>query len=438
MDEKRMSGGSQREPMSAEAEDNGRRDRVLNRECFCVTLDADALEGAIRANAPDAAVAQALIAARPHLFAKAPVFVARSDLTAMLDVVAAIEAAAATRSYQAAVLAWAPAIARQDFGPQGVFMGYDFHLAPAGPRLIEVNTNAGGAFLNAFLARAQTACCREVQEAMQLLTLEDFELAAWRMFLSEWEAQGREGAPRTVAIVDDQPKDQYLYPEFLLAQRFFEHRGLRAIVADPLDLNFSEGRLRHDGQVIDLVYNRLVDFSLEADAHSALREAYLADAIVLTPNPRNHALMADKRNLALLSDREAVAAWGLSETEQRHLLAVPRTRLLKPENAEEFWADRKHLFFKPAGGHGGKAVYRGDKLTRRVWAELQQGAYIAQDLAPPTERRIKVDGAVQSLKLDVRLYTYRGSPLMSAARIYQGQTTNFRTPGGGFAPVFIV
>jgi len=26
--------------------------------------------------------------------------------------------------------------------------------------------------------------------------------------------------------------------------------------------------------------------------------------------------------------------------------------------------------------------------------------------------------------------------LLYAARMYQGQTTNFRTPGGGFAPVF--
>ncbi|WP_321155795.1 hypothetical protein [Psychrobacter sp. LV10R520-6] len=26
--------------------------------------------------------------------------------------------------------------------------------------------------------------------------------------------------------------------------------------------------------------------------------------------------------------------------------------------------------------------------------------------------------------------------MLPAARIYQGQVTNFRTPGGGFAPVF--
>ena len=64
--------------------------------------------------------------------------------------------------------------------------------------------------------------------------------------------------------------------------------------------------------------------------------------------------------------------------------------------------------------------------------------YIAQALAAPSERRIKIDGEVKSLKLDVRLYTYRGSALLTAARIYQGQTTNFRTPGGSFAPVFVV
>jgi hypothetical protein len=37
--------------------------------------------------------------------------------------------------------------------PAGVFLGYDFHLGPDGPQLIEINSNAGGALLNA------CACC---------------------------------------------------------------------------------------------------------------------------------------------------------------------------------------------------------------------------------------------------------------------------------------
>jgi len=97
----------------------------------------------------------------------------------------------------------------------------------------------------------------------------------------------------------------------------------------------------------------------------------MADAIVLTPNPRNHALFADKRNLTLLSDPDAAEKWGLAT--DGHLIAVPRTRLVTIDNADALWAERKNLFFKPAGGHGGRAVYRGDKITHRVWAQVQQG-----------------------------------------------------------------
>ena len=41
-----------------------------------------------------------------------------------------------------------------------------------------------------------------------------------------------------------------------------------------------------------------------------------------------------------------------------------------------------------------------------------------------------------ALKFDVRDYAYDGAVQWVAARLYQGQTTNFRTPGGGFAPVY--
>ena len=77
----------------------------------------------------------------------------------------AIESTVALPAYQAQALARAPLIARHDFGPRGAFLGFDFHLGEDGPRLIEINTNAGGALLNAMLARAQQACCREMEWA---------------------------------------------------------------------------------------------------------------------------------------------------------------------------------------------------------------------------------------------------------------------------------
>ena len=78
-------------------------------------------------------------------------------------------------------------------------------------------------------------------------------------------------------------------------------------------------------------------------------------------------------------------------------------------------------------------------MTRRVFGEILQGDYVAQKMAPPGERAISVDGAEAGLlKYDVRCYVYDGKIQLVAARLYQGQTTNFRTPGGGFAMVRVV
>jgi hypothetical protein len=48
------------------------------------------------------------------------------------------------------------------------------------------------------------------------------------------------------------------------------------------------------------------------------------------------------------------------------LSAVPRTVLVAPGNAQALWRERKTRFFKPAVGYGSKAVYRGDRMSRRV------------------------------------------------------------------------
>ena len=222
-------------------------------------------------------------------------------------------------------------------------------------------------------------------------------------------------------------------------QALLESWGVEAVIADAGNLRYDGGRLSFAGQNIDLMYNRLTDFAFERPEHKALREAYRDGAVVVTPNPHNHALVADKRNLMLLSDPVTLEELGV-ESKLRALLGaiVPRTLLVTPAAADALWKSRKNLFFKPTGGHGGKAVYRGDKVTKGVWAMILQGGYVAQTLVRPSERIIKVDDAAQTRKLDVRLYTYDGRVLLAAARLYQGQTTNFQTPGGGFAPVFVI
>ena len=408
----------------------------LNQQCFCVTIDPEKLAKSLDDEAGEPGFFRHLAADRPHLFSNLPVFIGHAALDEMVAIVEAIETVGRLPQYREEVLSWAPVSSRIDHGPVGALMGYDFHLTADGPKLIEINTNAGGAFLNAHLARAQAACCSDVRIDRRLIDEFDANIAA--MFIKEWRRQRGDGALATIVIVDDAPNEQYLYPEFVLARELLIRQGFEAHIADPGDLDVRDGALWLGSTRIDLVYNRLVDFALDAPQHSALREAYTGGLVVVTPSPHHHAVLANKRNLTLLSDPEALRSFGVKADVLARLAGVPLTRLVTHENADELWQARKTMFFKPLSGHGSKAVYRGDKLTKGVWADIVKGAYVAQAFVAPGERIIELDGQRVTRKVDVRLYTYEAQPMLVAARVYQGQATNLRTPGGGFAPVLVV
>ena len=387
-----------------------------------------------------AGLAGEIAGSRPHLFSATAVFISPRQFAQLAAVVEAVDAVVALPAYQEIVLARAPPIARSNPGPRGVFMGFDFHLGPSGAQLIEINTNAGGALLNAILARAQQACCEAMAGALRpTADLGSIDKAYLATFREDWRRQRGAAPLKRIAIVDDEPEGQYLYPEFQLFQQLFRDAGIEAVIADARALAWHDGSLWLAGRTVDLVYNRLADFYLEAPGHAALRDAYAAGAVVVTPHPHAHALYADKRNLVVFSDDEALRAMGVPASTRAVLRAgVPATIQVTADNAADLWSRRRQLFFKPARGYGSKAAYRGDKLTRRVWGEILRSDYVAQTIAPASERRVQVDGVATDLKLDVRAYVYAGCMQLLAARLYTGQTTNFRTPGGGFAPVFVV
>lgn len=361
---------------------------------------------------------------QPQFFSAAALTIPAVSLQAMADLVAAIESVIALPAYQAHALAQAPAIARLPCAARGAFMGYDFHLTAAGPKLIEINTNAGGGLLNAYLLA-------EHGRAAEGARIRDEFVA---MFREEWRLERGDTPLRRIAIVDENPAEQFLAPEFTLFRALFEEHGIAAVVCDPSELSFDGEALRHAGQPVDLVYKRLTDFALDTTASTAIRTAFEQGKVVLTPNPRAHALYADKRNLMQLSDAAALKGLGVDAATRQTLLAgIPQTVAVTPEQAETFWADRKRWFFKPPAGFGSRAAYRGDKLTKRVFEEILHGGYIAQEIAPPSEHAV----GEQTMKADIRCYVYNGHIQLVAARLYQGQTTNFRTPGGGFAPVFV-
>ncbi|MCI3132779.1 hypothetical protein [Phenylobacterium aquaticum] len=89
----------------------------LNAGCFCRTLDEGALLAALSENLGE--LAAPMLQTRPHLFSRAPVFLSAGEVAELRAVVAAIEEVARHPAYQQAALAWAPDIARRDFGRAG-------------------------------------------------------------------------------------------------------------------------------------------------------------------------------------------------------------------------------------------------------------------------------------------------------------------------------
>jgi hypothetical protein len=209
------------------------------------------------------------------------------------------------------------------------------------------------------------------------------------------------------------------------------------MIADAACLVLQDGAIFAAGERIDLIYNRVTDFYLEDERHAVLRRAYELDLAVITPHPAAHARWADKRLLAWLNDEELLMEAGLDADDRAHLRqTIPATEVVAPAAADDLWKRRKGLFFKPVAGFGSKAAYRGDKLTRATFDHILAHRYVAQAIAPTSFRRVSsADGVDADLRIDVRSYAMHGETWLRSARLYRGQTTNFRTAGGGFAPV---
>lgn len=340
----------------------------------------------------------------------------------------------------------ADAVARHRPPNHAVFMGYDFHLTADGPRLIEINTNAGGALLNglhtaALCPPAQLACL-----CADLLPIETMRRRLLATFAAEWAA-ARPGVPlERVAIADERPEAQFLRAEFELFRTLFAEAGLEAVVCDVADLEPAPGgglqARRPDGRApfpTDLVYLRDTDWRLETQRSRALRAAYLAGEVVVTPAPREHHLLAHKARLAWLSSAETLTAFGATADEITLLTAVvPETRTLASLGVEQAWRTRREWVFKPAAAWASRAVYRGDKISRARLEEIgAAGGFVAQRRVQPGEVAVTTSGGSQRMKYHVRAYAYRDEVLLLGARAYQGQVTNFRTPGGGFSAICV-
>lgn len=314
---------------------------------------------------------------------------------------------------------------------ESVLMAYDFHTTENGDcYLVEVNTNASGFIFASLMEMVHKEIAPSDFQPLQRLR-ESFE--------QELQRWGKAAATPSIAITDEDIEQQKMFSEFLMYRDWFRSLGWKSEFCESKDFTLANGQLRGGGlDRVDLVYNRTTDFYLEDPAHSTLRTAFATQAACISPNPREYWLLADKQRLIELGNAEFLSKVGATEEEKAILKKVllPTFDRKSFPSEDEIWSQRRGLFFKPKRSHGGKSVYRGESVSRKVFERLMQEDILIQHFQPaqkvPTEDPRSV---LNNWKFDLRFFVYADQIQLCAARIYQGQVTNFSSPLGGFTQV---
>ncbi|MDM8569540.1 hypothetical protein QUF50_08550 [Thiotrichales bacterium HSG1] len=316
-----------------------------------------------------------------------------------------------------------PSIANFNSNVSGVMMGYDFHITEQGPKLIEINTNAGGGYLAFHANHPKNFAIPALKLKTKLLL----------MFGQEISLYGSK--PSRMAIIDDEPEKQFFFPEMLeFAKMFTENWGIPTDIVDPNEVENKNDKLFFNDNQIDMIYNRHCDFYLETLPH--IRDAYLANNVCLTPNPRNYALLADKQRMVIWSNLETLLEFGLEQAIAKFIASlVPESYLLANLNMENVWKQRKQWVFKPINRFGSRGVIIGNSLRKKRFNNLPTQETLVQRLVKPSLS--DCEGFDKPMKTDIRVFAYRDKILGIGARLYRGQVTNFQEVGSGYAQVYI-
>lgn len=345
-----------------------------------------------------------------------PVRIPRVDFEAMLGFVHTVWRLKQNPAYAQALRGVLPAVAGIDPGAPGILMGYDFHLTEHGPKLIEINNNAGGLYMgnHLWLPQPDLSCWDDV-----------LVRRLCRMFPEHW---------RQMAIMDEAIAQQFMYPEMQAYAEILGMDGRKVLLLDPEDIRPESDGLYAGDLRLDGIYNRHTDFYLESPQLRHIRLAFEQGLVQINPHPRSYALLGDKGRMvdwwrtgfleALLSPDEVDSIRGI----------VPETRRLCGMDSDTVWAERSAWVFKPAARHGGKGVVIGKGISRKRFAELEPDDTVMQRYVQASE--IELNGA--SFRLDIRLFTHGPELIALAGRVWQGQMTNFRGEGSGWVMLELV
>ena len=265
---------------------------------------------------------------------------------------------------------------------------------------------------------------------------------------------GRRDLP-TIAILDW--KEVPTFNEFLLFQEYFVNRGLSCVIADPREVEYTNGRLWAGQIPIDLIYKRVLISELwerGGDDHPVFRA--LRDRAVCMVNgfackmlykKASFAVLTDENNAYLFTDveKQVIAAhipWTRRVTERKTVHAGRTVDLL-----EHIRDHREQLVLKPNDEYGGKGIVLGWTVGQAEWEQALHTAtiepYVVQQRVniPSEPFPSLVDGNLHLLDsmLDTNPYACHGQFMDGClTRISTAALLNVTAGGGSTVPTFLI
>ncbi|HID36174.1 MAG TPA: hypothetical protein EYP39_02165 [Ghiorsea sp.] len=348
------------------------------------------------------------------LATETPVPVSEQNFQTMLNFAKTIDGLQYRQAYLDALTLHLPSIVDVQPKRPPILMGYDFHLTDDGPKLIEINNNAGGLWEkdDGWIPQCEHEA---LQGSLKTRLLNMFD-AAWKH----------------IAIMDEDITNQYMYSEMQAYAKLLEADGRKVSLVSPEALKLQDDGLHTASGRVDVIYNRHTDFYLESGVLSHIRQAYLDGKVDLNPYSRSYALIGDKNRMV---DWWREGLLDFLPTAQVKLIhqVVPETHVLAELETEQAWVMRKQWVFKPAARHGGKGVLLGKAMSRKRFNTLDIQDTVVQQLVPASTIEINQ----KSFKFDIRLYMFGDQLVALAGRAWNGQITNFREEGSGWTPISI-
>ncbi len=373
-----------------------------------------------------------------HLISPLELTLPKLALERATAAVKALHAVSRRAAYSQALPAQ-PGVSNVETKHESVLMAYDFHTTEDGEcALVEINTNASG-FMFGSLMHLAHATDGTLESFAPLNDLRD----AFARELKLGTGKDMQTSTPHLAITDTDIREQKMLPEFLMYRDWMQRLGWKAEFCEPEQFEWRDGHLYNAADTapktpVDFVYNRLTDFYFEEPQNVQLAKAFQDRSVCISPNPREYWLLADKQRLIQFTQPGFLESVGATPAEQEAIrkVMIPTYEIGDFNSHDEIWQQRRGLFFKPKRSHGGKSVYRGESVSRKVFERLMAEDILIQKFTPA--QRIPTDdvrSVLTNWKFDLRCFVYADRIQLSIARIYQGQVTNFASPLGGFTLV---